>query len=188
MRGTAVARSGTMLGAAIAVLLTGAVQAQADAVVSLQDVTFDDGGTATGTFQLNVYGYLDGVAIASTPGSALGASVYTSGSVATTPPASVIGFNTDGSVFDLVMQFTTPLGASSSGSDILVVGSDAGNLLSGSYEACVSSAPACGVPADTFRLITAGSVFVAEPTTLSLLGFGAVLLPLVRRMRPVVRI
>jgi PEP-CTERM motif len=44
---------GRLVAAAVLVLALGAVEARADHVFSLSGVTFDDGGTATGTFTTN---------------------------------------------------------------------------------------------------------------------------------------
>jgi hypothetical protein len=42
--------------------------------VTLEGVDFADGGTASGYFLLNVYGYFDGGVITTTPGTSMGGS------------------------------------------------------------------------------------------------------------------
>jgi hypothetical protein len=46
-------------------------QARADLVVTLVGVTFADGGTASGSFTLNVYGYIEASDIVTTPGTSI---------------------------------------------------------------------------------------------------------------------
>jgi hypothetical protein len=49
----------------------GLAPAKADTIVTLEGVTFADGGTASGYFDLNSYGYLKSAAITTTPGTSI---------------------------------------------------------------------------------------------------------------------
>jgi hypothetical protein len=70
------------------------------------------------------------------------------------------------------------------GVDPLIVGQGGGGSLSVSNEYCTQNPAACGgVAYQHGRLVTAGTLYAPEPTTLSLLGLGAVAVPLLRRGR-----
>ncbi len=155
--------------------------AKADPAMQLQNITFNDGGTAVGYFDLNVYGYLSDFNLATTSGSILAGNTYIAGGPVGTPPSNSFTFNTTGSVFDLVLDLAAPLGFASGGADAIIPGSAAGSVLAGSYEVCVSNQVACGVPFGTARLITSGDVYAPEPTALSLLAAGVVLTSVARR-------
>jgi hypothetical protein len=51
--------------------MAGFAPARADTIVTLEGVTFADGGTASGYFDLNVYGYFEFADVATTPGASL---------------------------------------------------------------------------------------------------------------------
>jgi hypothetical protein len=95
-------------------LIAGARPAQATStVVTLHDVVFSDGGTASGTFSLNVLGFLDPQRhIATTAGSILGATTYTSSGSEnnSAPPADFVVFFSPGFKDGVQFQFLDPLG------------------------------------------------------------------------------
>jgi hypothetical protein len=163
--------------------------ARADTTVTLQGVTFADGATASGYFLLNVYGYVDGAAITTTPGTSMGGIslpgyTYTSGGVATapTPFDTLFYFNSTVDAFSLALEVADPLVPGYSGFDSLVAGSGSGASLAGSIETCQENSQACGGPNYLDgRLVIAGTLYAPEPATLTLLGVGAGLLPIVRR-------
>ncbi len=149
----------------------------------LQDVTFSDGGTATGSFDIDVYGYFtnDSISIATTAGTALNGSVYDGGTLFNNPsPTSLIDFSSFASPdYTLVLDFVAPVGYGSSNFDALVPGGIIGGVLSGSYETCDNS----GVCGSAYRLVETGTTYAPEPATLSLLGFSAAGLLALRRRR-----
>jgi hypothetical protein len=156
-------------------LLIASPAARADPIMELRNVRFDDGGTATGSFDLNVYGYLSALNVASAAGATLGGAAYITGGPVGAPPSAVFSFGNPGSVFELVLALATPLGYGSGGVDAIIPGSLTGNGLTGSYERCVSNQIFCGVPFGTARLATAGEIDVPEPATTGLFGMAALL-------------
>jgi hypothetical protein len=153
---------------AISVALSAPVQAS---VIdwTLEGVTFDDGGTASGTFSVDTStGYLVSYAITTTPGSTLGGKVY---DPSTAPavgydlygPNSFLLFWGTGATY-ITLQFLNPL--TSGGIDPIVTGYDS-ITNSGSFE-CNNCAP--------FRVVTAGEatslpVPEAPAWTMMLVGF-----------------
>jgi hypothetical protein len=95
-------------------LIAGARPAQATStLVTLHEVVFSDGGTASGTFSLNVLGFLDPQRdIATTAGSVLGATTYTSSGCEnnSAPPADFVVFFSPGFKDGVQFQFLHPLG------------------------------------------------------------------------------
>jgi hypothetical protein len=95
-------------------LIAGAKPAHATAtLVTLHDVVFWDGGTASGTFSLNILGLLDPQRnIATTTGSVLGATTYTSSGSEnnSAPPADFVVFFSPGFKDGVQFQFLHPLG------------------------------------------------------------------------------
>jgi hypothetical protein len=167
---------------AAALLLTSLSVAPAAATTFVLDnVTFNDGGTAAGSFDLNIYGYIADEPIGTTAGTVLAGYAYSSGQlIPGSPPSSAFAFYS-GSGFELVLDLTAPLGGTSSGSDPLVAGGVvSGSALAGSYEQCTDST--CGGTGN-YRLVTGGFTYAPEPATLSLLGFAAVALGAARRRR-----
>jgi PEP-CTERM motif len=172
--------------------MAGYSAASAETTVTLEGVTFADGGTASGSFTLNVYGYMEAADITTTQGTSMlgaalaGYSYLTAGAGVPngpTPPFdSVFTFNGTADDFSLVLraQNVVTLG----GFDPLVAGSGSGGSLGGSYEYCTQGSIACGGPSYLDgRLVAAGTLYAPEPATLTLLGVGIVALPLVRRRR-----
>ena len=161
-----------------AFLLSTLTQARADIIVTLTDVAFAGGGTVTGAFGINVYGYLETIAVTAT-NPVFGGIGYSAGSISpSTPPATAFDFATPSYNVGLVLDLEYPLGANFSGVDPLIPGSASGNVLSGSYEVCSFS---CGQLANgAYDLITAGSLVVSEPATITLMGAGILFLPLTR--------
>jgi hypothetical protein len=164
--------------------------ASADTIVTLEDVTFADGGTASGSFTLNVYGYVESADITTTPGTSM-ASAPLAGYTCTADGASVpSGPAPFDSVFyfnSTVDDFSLTLSAQNvvtDGFDPLIPGSGSGDTLAGSFEYCTENPTVCGgVSYLDGRLITSGTLYPPEPATLSLLGLGAIVLPWVRRRR-----
>jgi hypothetical protein len=95
-------------------LIAGAKPAHATAtLVTLHDVVFWDGGTASGTFSLNILGLLDPQRnIATTTGSVLGATTNTSSGSEnnSAPPADFVVFFSPGFKDGVQFQFLHPLG------------------------------------------------------------------------------
>ena len=82
-------------------------------LVTLHDVVFSDGGTASGTFSLNILGFLDPQRdVVTTAGSVLGGTTYTaSGSENNSkPPADFVVFFSPGFKDGVQFQFQQPLG------------------------------------------------------------------------------
>ena len=116
----------------------------------LVNVTFSDGGAASGTFDLDSYGYIDGQTIITTANAPFAGYAYSSGSLdPNSPPSNGFLFNSS-SDFVLMLETATPLSGTSTGSDALIAGSTNGSVLSGSYEQCTESA--CSGPG-VYRLI-----------------------------------
>jgi hypothetical protein len=159
-------------------LLSAGVPVRADAAaitLSLDNVVFDDAGTAAGVFSLNVINFLSApIALATTTGSTLlGVSYDPIFAVGQTPPPSTgFDFNSENYVFVLHLETTQPVGVTSSGTIGLVPGGGTPGAYTGSYEECVSSAVTCGVPFETARFIVGGDLTVPEPASLVILAFG----------------
>jgi hypothetical protein len=166
-------------------------QAAADTTVMLDGVTFSDGGTASGYFDLNVYGYLDAAAITTTPGTSqahVPLAGYTYGLAGSGVPAgplpfdSIFSFGSTADAFVLVLTAQDAISLTGSGFVPLVPGSTGVTTLAGSYEACTENAAACGGPSyQDGRLLTAGALYVPEPAAFSILALAMMTLSLLRR-------
>jgi PEP-CTERM motif len=130
-------------------------------IISLQDVMFDDGGTVSGEFALNVSGYLTNpTLIVTTPGSVLGGASYSLAGPFFKLPTEV-GFTLPSppaphsyeAGLDLVFAF--PLGSM-----------EIDPIVSG----CEYTAYSCAGSA--FREVVTGYAVVPEPASLLLLGGG----------------
>lgn len=169
----------------------GLSSANADSTVTLEGVTFADGGTASGDFVLNSYGYIKSVDITTTAGTSIGDqplagyTYLTAGASVPNGPApfdSVFYFNSTADAFGLILVADFPV--TDGGVDPLIVGEDNSGSLVVSNEYCAENAEACGGEGyDDGRLVSAGTLYAPEPATLSLLGLGAVVVPLLRRSR-----
>jgi hypothetical protein len=163
-------------------------QAHADSIVTLQGVTFADGGTASGYFEVDAYGYLEAVAITTTPGTSMADApiagyTYASGSVNSFVPFDT-GFYFNSTVDAFSLALDADYAVTIGGFDPLVTGSGSGSLLAGSHENCQENPTDCsGVSYLDGRLITAGILYTPEPGSLSLLGAAGVLLSFIRRKR-----
>jgi hypothetical protein len=162
-----------LIGAALGATLGLAPTAHAfPSRVTLQDVTFSDGGTASGFFTLNVSGYLaNPTSVTTTAGSVLpGTSYSLSG------PSSNDATHVDFTIFDppashayqegLNLIFEFPLGSVEQ--DPIIGG-------------CEYTSYSCIGPA--FRTITGGLGVIPEPMTLTLLGGGLLALSVARPRR-----
>ena len=151
----------------------------------LQNAVFEDGGTASGEFTINVYGYLsEPTHIDTTAGTLLGAHTYTlsdpSSIVPNSPPAFGVDFFSCNYDLDLHLVFQNSL--EGSGVNPLV--------LANSYE-CLSftcPGPDTGLGANTRFFVSGYAIPAPEPGTLGLmmgaLGvFGAVAARRVSRRR-----
>jgi len=158
-------------------------------ILSLDNVIFADGGTATGVFGLNVSGYTASPIDIVTTGVTFPApNSYFSGGADGTPPSTDFDFTTAGYVYDLHLEFAEPVSPGASGELTLVAGGGTlGSGFTGSYEECVSSDVACGVSYGTVNFITSGDVLVPEPASLAILGAGVIGLAAVRRRRVAAR-
>ena len=151
---------------------------------TLSGVTFDDGGTASGTFVYDALANTVGlVNIVTTAGVGLGAfpgATYTSVNPGFVPPTSLeIAFVTNPSLLDftgtpaLDLQFLTDL--TNSGGTISLIGAGQG----GGEVTCADAG--CSAAGSVYRLINAGEVTspavpVPEPSAFLLLGLGVVVL------------
>src|SRR5215213_6210394 len=133
----------------------------------LQNAVFDDGGTASGVFTLNVYGYLsEPTQIDTTAGSLLGGHTYTlidpSSIVPNSPPASGVAFYSSTYNRDLHLVFQNSL-----------EGGGVNPLdLANSYECLSFSCPGpdTGQPnANTRYFISGSAVAAPEPGSLGLM-------------------
>lgn len=163
--------------------------ARAAAIIfSLDGVTFDDSGTASGDFALNLSNYLSApIDITTTPGSVVTVSVsYGSGLLvnppSNAPPATTFDFVTPGYQWALYLEFTEPLSTSSSDTIDLVPGGGTVGSYFGSYELC-SYGCGPGIVGGTIRFVTAGDVLVPEPASLAILGVGVLATAASRRRR-----
>ena len=135
--------------------------------------TFDDGGTFSGSFSLNVYGYLTQADITTTGGSTLPGTTYNistigtySNIILTTPPADgidlLVGYN---QVLQIVFQNSLEI----PGTDSIVVG-----VGGPSFECNSISCPPGGTDGVDTRYIASGVATTPLPSTWTMLIAGCV--------------
>jgi hypothetical protein len=157
--------------------LAGIAPASADAVISLNNVQFADGGTASGDFSLNVLNYLSGESIVTTVGTTgsplfPGVSYDPAFQTLHNPTDLTVAFQSDAYTWNLVLDFVTVMTGATAGIDELVPGAGTPGNYTGSYEECTLSF--CGgLSYQAARFITSGSAQVPEPASLTILGFAA---------------
>ena len=134
--------------------------ASADTTWLIEDATFDDGGTLTGTFTLNQYGYLETASLTTSAGGVLGGQSYDATSNASNG-ATYLDFN-PGYTTDLHIVFA----------DSLTTGESHNDIVAGSYE-CEGSY-SCYVPeGGTVRYLIGGyATYVPEPATWAMMVLG----------------
>jgi hypothetical protein len=135
--------------------------------------TFDDGGTFSGAFTLNVYGYLASGSITTTLGTTLPGTTYNvvavphGGIIPGTPPADGIDLYVG---YGEILQIVFTKSLETLGTDLIVVG-----LNGPSFECYSFSCPPGGADGVTTRYIATGSA-VATPLpstwTMMLAGLG----------------
>jgi hypothetical protein len=163
-------------------LLCGVVTAShaQSVILSLNNVEFADGGTASGEFSLNSYGNFDTADIFTTVGTSFpGWNYVVPGTIAPdliNSPTPYVDIYYEGYNTFLKLILADPLSASMSGVDPIV----------GGYETCSYGPCPDGLSPDSFRLITLTDdpeLVVPEPPSLPWLLLGLVGLAAVRTIR-----
>jgi hypothetical protein len=167
------------LAASFFLLFSAASSAKADVVWAVNG-TFEDGGTLSGTFTINVYGFLSSWDLTTESKGAFGGFEYKPGNSYIKNGALYVDFE-PGYVRDLHLAFTTDLGVASA--DNPIIGGSPGP----SYE-CVGSY-SCYIPmGGTTRYLAEGLAITAvpEPSTwaMMILGFFGIGFVAYRRRSP----
>jgi hypothetical protein len=161
-------RNDIVAAAVLAGMLAVASNARADGLYTLTNVIFDDGGTATGVFDVNILGYLSLPQYAvTTPGSTFGGTTYDGTVVAASigNGDTTVDFNSAGYKLGLHLVFADPLSGTNPDYDPLLLGG-------ASYEICNYGCTfgAMTVADGTTRDIVSGAAEVPEPASLAVLG------------------
>ncbi|RBP13889.1 hypothetical protein DFR50_111151 [Roseiarcus fermentans] len=142
-----------------------ASQARADVWWTLENVTFDDGGTATGSFMINVDDYSGGGQAATTAGATLGG--YTYDYVTTNNPTD------DTMYFQLAGPYEYARGMALTFAHPLTTAIDENDIIGASSWECAGySCPGSG----TIRYVTGGYAVAPEAPTWAMMILGAGLL------------
>jgi hypothetical protein len=148
---------------------------------TLNNVQFNDAGTASGFFTLNTYGYVSSYDVVTTAGSIMGGATYATGmgqpSTTINPTNDSITFNLSGYDGFLLLTFADTLFPPSSTVDPIVTGG--ASFECSSYETLSSTCGSNGVE----RIVTSGSAIVPEPVSLAIFGTGLFGFGLLRRRK-----
>ena len=163
----------------VLIMLLAHPAARADALFGLNDVAFDDGGTASGVFAINTYGYPSSPQdIVTAAGGSFGSSAYDgSPGTLTLNSDTTLVFYSDQTELDL--SFVDPLQPVASEQNMLA-------LDGASFEKC-DAFGGCAwgaetVPEGAVRDIVSGYAQVPEPGSLALLVAPLVGLGMIRRV------
>ena len=150
---------------------------------NLQNWTFNDGGTASGSFVFDAStGHYSNISVLSTDGT-----VRTGASYGLPDPASAGNASFAAWVTGLFADFTgTPVIAVNWDSALTDAGGTVGVDLAGFHAESGCANASCGGPGGPFRFLTSGAVTTSEvplPGTLPLFGLALAMLGAVRRRR-----
>jgi len=152
---------------ALSLMAASATPASADVIYTLTNATFVGGGTASGYFDLNVYGNLAAYDVVTTAGGSFAGATYANGlgqPGTTITSGDIITFNLTGYDGYLQLSFVTSLFPPLSTVDPIVTGA-------ASFE-CSSFGTSTGGCVGRQRDIGTGTAVVPEPLSLALLGTG----------------
>ncbi len=175
-------------------MMVNTIPARADTVVTLLGVTLSDGAVATGSFTLNVYGYLEAASVTTTAGitDSIPAETYNQlpgyiPSDASNGFDSLLLLNSADGDWSLDLQTVSPIVLFPGDTDLGVVPLQlvtSGNGYPPSGEYCVTGPATCGgLSYLQGTLAASGSLDAPEPASLTLLAVGGAMLPLLRRQR-----
>jgi hypothetical protein len=161
----------------VAGLLSATSAARADVLYGLGGVSFDDGGAASGVFDLNVANNPGAPQdVITTAGTVFGSSTYNGNPATSKPDGSTLEFFTTGYEIELVLVFADPLSGTTPEFNPLVLGG-------ASYEVCSYDCVwgDVSVTSGTTRDIVSGYAQAPEPASLAMLGVALLGLGAARR-------